>query len=99
MQRSPLLLHDADTPAEILATLYREGITSVMVEGGSALLHSFAESGLWDVARVEVSPARFGTDGASPAPCLGQEPLRVECVDGNNIFFYSNNPLVDVKKL
>ncbi len=99
MQRSPLLLHDADTPAEILATLYREGITSVMVEGGSALLHSFAESGLWDVARVEVSPARFGTDGASPAPCLGQEPLRAECVDGNNIFFYSNNPLVDVKKL
>jgi diaminohydroxyphosphoribosylaminopyrimidine deaminase/5-amino-6-(5-phosphoribosylamino)uracil reductase len=51
---------------EIVADLYSRRISSVLVEGGSALLHSFISQGLWDEARVFVSPNTFGA--GIPAP-------------------------------
>lgn len=100
MQRDPIIVRSATDPAELLPMLYREhGITSLMVEGGSRVLASFVDSGLWDAARVEVSPQRFGADGTAPAPVLPVMPARTDIVDGNSIHFYSQSPLVDVKNL
>lgn len=40
----------------LLKNLRKEGITSIMVEGGSKLLNSFINKGLYDEIRVETSP-------------------------------------------
>lgn len=48
---------------ELLSDLFRRGITSLMVEGGPTLIHSFINSGLWDDARIEMSTVSLGNDG------------------------------------
>ena len=40
---------------DVVDTLWRSGITSVLVEGGASVLGAFISSGLWDEARVEVA--------------------------------------------
>jgi diaminohydroxyphosphoribosylaminopyrimidine deaminase/5-amino-6-(5-phosphoribosylamino)uracil reductase len=42
--------------SEILYDLHKRGVQHLMVEGGSKLLQSFIDAGLWDEARVEISP-------------------------------------------
>jgi len=48
--------------------LYKQGIQSVIVEGGGKILNSFIESKLWDEARIFVSPQVF--NNGVPAPRL-----------------------------
>ena len=43
---------DEDILPQILSSLYQQQIQSVIVEGGSKLLQSFIDAGLWDEARV-----------------------------------------------
>ena len=98
--RNPLVLTGDTSPRAVLHTLYAEhGITSLLVEGGPAVLRSFIDAGAWDVARVEVAPERFGADGVAPAPCIPAVPARVDNIDGRRIYFYSKNTQVDVKNL
>lgn len=100
MQYEHLIISDYSDIAELLSTLYsRQGITSVLIEGGAEVLSSFLASGLWDVARVETSPAVFGDRGAVKAPQIGCKPVMTETVGPNVISFYSQNDLVDVKNL
>jgi diaminohydroxyphosphoribosylaminopyrimidine deaminase/5-amino-6-(5-phosphoribosylamino)uracil reductase len=61
---------------EILQALYKQGVCSVLIEGGSAVLHSIIEQELWDEARVFVSPNTF-LKGIS-APTLSQNFLQAE---------------------
>ena len=42
--------------SEILYDLHKRGVQHLMVEGGSKLLQSFIDAGLWDEARIEISP-------------------------------------------
>ncbi|MDR1742273.1 MAG: bifunctional diaminohydroxyphosphoribosylaminopyrimidine deaminase/5-amino-6-(5-phosphoribosylamino)uracil reductase RibD [Dysgonamonadaceae bacterium] len=51
---------------QILEHLYREGIYSVMVEGGSHLLQSFIDAGMWDEAFVEIAPKNLVSGVKSP---------------------------------
>lgn len=53
---------------QVMEALRRNGIQSLLVEGGSTLLQSFIDAGLWDEACAEVSPLRLG-DGV-PAPVM-----------------------------
>ncbi len=80
---------------EVLSQLYADGITSVMVEGGPTLLRSFIEAGLWDLARVEVSPVTLGPQGTAPAPTLPSAPIESRNIGNNTLYYYSNNPLVN----
>lgn len=76
--------------AELLADLFGRGITSLMVEGGPTLLKSFIESGLWDDARIEISPVILGTRGR----CRMSVPegiKRFSSLDGNTIVHVSNH--------
>ncbi|MGB3467191.1 MAG: bifunctional diaminohydroxyphosphoribosylaminopyrimidine deaminase/5-amino-6-(5-phosphoribosylamino)uracil reductase RibD [Cyclobacteriaceae bacterium] len=62
-------------PAENYLTLltkdlYNRKIQSLIVEGGTALLHSFIEENLWDEARIFRSKTTFGSGIASPAKAL-----------------------------
>ena len=80
---------------EVLSQLYKEGITSVFVEGGSTILQSFINEGLWDLARVEVSPEKLASRGVAKSPSIGVQPFRSARVGANAIYYYSNNPLVN----
>jgi diaminohydroxyphosphoribosylaminopyrimidine deaminase/5-amino-6-(5-phosphoribosylamino)uracil reductase len=52
----------------LIRHLYSQNIQSVIVEGGGQLLNSFIKSGLWDEARIFVSPKEFKT--GVPAPVI-----------------------------
>ncbi len=61
---------------QLLATLYERGMQSLLVEGGSKLLHSFLKEGLWDEIWVEESPV-FLCEGVE-APRVPEEFSWVE---------------------
>lgn len=51
---------------QIMEVLYQRKIQSLLVEGGSMLLQSFIDSGLWDEACVEQAPVRLEQGVRSP---------------------------------
>ena len=63
----------------MLDDLFSRGITSVMVEGGASVIKSFLDSGLWDCARIEISPLSLGSSGRAhlpiPSGTLSTSPL------------------------
>lgn len=66
-----------------LTDLYSRGVTSVMVEGGTVILQALIDQGMWDEARVEVSPRRVGL-GVS-APLIEGTVIARHFIDGNTI--------------
>lgn len=58
----------ADIPT-LLTSMWKEGIQSLLVEGGRQTLQSFIDLELWDEAFVETSPYTYGGEG-TPAPRL-----------------------------
>jgi diaminohydroxyphosphoribosylaminopyrimidine deaminase / 5-amino-6-(5-phosphoribosylamino)uracil reductase len=71
-QTQPMLVFETADVAEILQQLYAQKIQSVLVEGGSKLLQSFINQGLFDEVRVFKSPKKIGAGVA--APVLSQLP-------------------------
>lgn len=59
---------------QILAALHTQQILSVIVEGGSKLLQSFIDEGLWDEARV-ITNEELKIGNGLPAPVLKNELL------------------------
>jgi len=53
---------------EVMTSLYKMGVQSVFVEGGSIIIRSFLEAGLWDEARRFTGTVRFGTGVPDPFP-------------------------------
>lgn len=80
---------------EMLKMLYDQGVTSVLVEGGAKLLRSIIADGLWDLARVEVAPISLGNRGDASAPTIGCIPVATRTVGTNQLYYYSNNQLVN----
>ena len=85
------VIHDDLPLAAMLARLYGDGITSVLVEGGREMLQSFIDQGLWDDARVEVSPARLGDRGSVKAPRIDAMPCGHITLPPHTVYLYSNN--------
>lgn len=83
----PIIL-GCGTVAEAMLELYGRGITSVLVEGGAGVLQSFVEAGLWDEARVEISPVNFGAHGRVKAPVIPQITYNTEEIQGNRVCHY-----------
>ena len=76
------------TPEAILAAISELKIQSLIVEGGSKLLNSFLESGLWDEARVFIAPHSFGKGIA--APLISGELLSETDVLQDRLLIYKN---------
>ena len=76
---------DTSSPRSWLEDLYRRGVTSVMVEGGAVVLKELIDAGLWDEARVEVSPRRVGK--GVDAPVIDGQVVSREAIDGNTIIY------------
>lgn len=66
-----------------LEDLYRRGVTSVMVEGGTQVLQQMIDAGVWDEARIETSPRRVGRGVA--APVIKGDIVSSLDIDGNTI--------------
>lgn len=80
-----LVYSDYGSLLDVLADLYRRGVTSLLVEGGAGVLRSFIAENLWDAIRIERGSKPLG--GSVKAPELS--PLcRIAdtcIVDGNTI--------------
>ncbi len=94
LDRDPIIIDCHEGVADVLAQLYRKGISSVLVEGGAQVLRSFIDAGLWDFARVETSSVSFASNGRVTAPVITVPPMRAYPLDSSVITLYSNNPLI-----
>lgn len=77
-----------ESVSDMLLRLRAEGVTSLLVEGGPALLRSFIECGMWDEARIEVAPVKLGDRGTAQAPVIPMLPADMTCIDGNKVLKY-----------
>lgn len=71
----------------ILHELYKRRLDSLLVEGGSFLLHQFIQSGIWDEIRVET--ASFLLHNGVKAPSIPQDKIEI-LVSDNTIQTYKN---------
>lgn len=70
--------YSRDLLPQLLSALYERNLQSLLVEGGSRLLQSFIDDGLWDEISVEESPLRLGSGVTAPhlpdgLPCRRQQ--------------------------
>lgn len=74
----------------ISSTLWeeREGLQSLMVEGGRQTLQSFIDAGLWDEIRIETSPKTVTGGTSAPQLPVEIELQQEQFVDGNIIRTY-----------
>ncbi len=78
--------------ASTLAYLYKQGVTSLLIEAGPRYLQAVIDSGLWDKARVEISADLLGSEGIAPAPSLPSSAILVDDrkIGHNRLMIYSN---------
>jgi len=77
----------------LMKYLAKEGITSLLVEGGQKTLSAFLDTGCWDEARVFTAPVRLGRGLKAPLP---QSPSARELeVLGDRLRIWENNPVTD----
>lgn len=81
----------ADPLKQALAILHERKLQSVLVEGGTAILNKFLEAGLWDEARVFVSPNNFS--GGLKAPVMNATVHEEEMVGADKLITYVNYEL------
>lgn len=75
-------------PESIVEILHSRKIQSLIIEGGSLVLHQFIQSGLWDEARVFTSQNKF--ESGIPAPVLNPNPSETLSIgtDRLNIYYH-----------
>lgn len=73
---------------QLLTDLQHRKVQSLIVEGGSQLLHQFILHGLWDEARVFTGNTRFNQ--GIPAPNLNRIPNETRMIQEDRLDFYSN---------
>ncbi len=61
---------------KLLAELFRQRVTSLIVEGGASTIRHFLGRGLWDEAAIFSTPIRLGSGIAAPTP-TGEELARI----------------------
>jgi diaminohydroxyphosphoribosylaminopyrimidine deaminase / 5-amino-6-(5-phosphoribosylamino)uracil reductase len=75
----------------VVKDLHKRKIQSVLIEGGSQILNSFISAGLWDEARVFVSPVLF--ERGIPAPQITQLPRKADKLDNDVLkLFFNSQP-------
>ncbi len=73
---------------QILEHLYRQNLTSLIVEGGTRLLQSFIDMNLWDEAFRFIGPTRFET--GIKGPKLAAVPTHTTSIGNSKLFAYQN---------
>lgn len=73
-------------PERILKELFDRKIQSLIIEGGSQVLHQFIHSELWDEARVFKSKSKF--EAGISAPSLNKKPSESISIDTDQLDIY-----------
>lgn len=81
----PEIDFSGDVVPQILDCLYRRGVQSLIVEGGSVTHNSFINAGLWDEIRIEMSPVTSGGGTKAPQVPAGAVTVSRREYDGNVI--------------
>ncbi len=71
----------------LLEDLKAREIQSLIIEGGSQLLNSFINAGLWDEARVFVAPGTFGSGVAAPSL---KKPAAETKIISDKLLYFTN---------
>jgi diaminohydroxyphosphoribosylaminopyrimidine deaminase/5-amino-6-(5-phosphoribosylamino)uracil reductase len=85
---SLIRVDEKDFIQHVAHDLFQRKIQSLIVEGGSQTLELFLESGLWDEARVFISPRSF-EDGIE-APILQKVVLEKKMIGDDELMIYRN---------
>lgn len=80
--------HNADLP-KLMEELYKDGIQSLMVEGGPTLLRSFIDAGLYDEIRIETSPASVYEGLKAPGLPPNLRCTGTEAIGPNTVMTFS----------
>ena len=75
---------------ELLQLLYKKGIQSLIVEGGSKLLQSFIEKNLWHEARVIKNTELIIQEGISSPTLKNNIRFKQESIRNDEINYYLN---------
>lgn len=89
----PTLVYTQESLPEIMKDLYNRQLQSLLVEGGSQLLQSFIDAGLWDEIVVEEAPLVLG-DGVKSPTLPTQTLYRRECHFGHGYRHYKADPII-----
>jgi len=84
------LNRDEDVLQQILSSLYRQQIQSLIVEGGSKLLQSFIDAGLWDEARVITNTGMMLSAGVATPALKNEKLLGEEKAAADIVSFFGN---------
>jgi len=84
-----IVADSSKTLQEQLTELYGKNIQSLLVEGGSKLLHSFLAENLWDETQIEVAPI-FLEEGVRAPILLNGVLQNVQKCENSTLFLYSN---------
>ena len=75
---------------QLMEELQRRNIQSLLVEGGSKLLQSFIDEGLWDEAYVEHCPQVLGHGLLSPSLINPKKSFKKSLIMGRNYHIFYN---------
>lgn len=82
--------NESNLVGQVILDLYRLGVQSILVEGGSKLLQSFINEKVWDEARVITNEELFIENGIS-SPVLDHSQIaRQEIFFSDTIRYYNN---------
>ncbi|MBS1742500.1 MAG: bifunctional diaminohydroxyphosphoribosylaminopyrimidine deaminase/5-amino-6-(5-phosphoribosylamino)uracil reductase RibD [Bacteroidetes bacterium] len=76
-------------PVELSKALYKLKINSVIIEGGTKLINSYIEEGLWDEARMIVNREMLITDGIKAPVIDSAALLKKDQLLTDDIYYYS----------
>ena len=80
---------DSEIASQILSSLYRHNLLSVIIEGGAQTLNTFISSGLWDEARVLTAMQPLTKGLASPQ--LKNQVFKASAILDNQLKVYLND--------
>jgi diaminohydroxyphosphoribosylaminopyrimidine deaminase / 5-amino-6-(5-phosphoribosylamino)uracil reductase len=83
------LRDNSDTSSQVVEYLYKTGIQSLLIEGGSKVLNHFISNGLWDEARIFTGKSFF--NGGIKAPLINGSLLSRTVFSGSILETYLNN--------
>jgi diaminohydroxyphosphoribosylaminopyrimidine deaminase/5-amino-6-(5-phosphoribosylamino)uracil reductase len=85
---------DVSLVHQMMNALYRMNVQSVLIEGGSHLLQSFVNEGIWDEARV-ITNEQLTTGTGLPSPVLKGATLKCsEQIFSDVIRTYTNTKII-----
>jgi diaminohydroxyphosphoribosylaminopyrimidine deaminase / 5-amino-6-(5-phosphoribosylamino)uracil reductase len=81
---------DESMVQQMIHTLYQLKINSVIVEGGSQLLQSFIDEGLWDEARIITNEQLTVAGGLAAPQLINALQTEQQMMSTDRIVFYNN---------